>query len=130
MKGKQFYFVEIDSPHIGHFDEGWCYTEAAIRQTMEEEEIDEIRTFRAVREKDSDAFYCKDVGEAYLKEDSPCGKNCIEYTPRNGKNGICKHHRGVWTSTDEEVVFRRSDTKPSKGLEPLEGSSGKEVSHA
>ncbi len=108
-KKRMLFFVPIDSPHIGHFDEGWCYTEESIRQTMADEDIDEITVYRAEREIGSDAFYCKDLGEAYLKEDSPCGKNCTEYAPRNGKNGNCRHRRGVWQSTDEEVVFKREE---------------------
>lgn len=145
-KRNPFYFVELTSPHIGHFDEGWCYSEKYIRQTMEDEEIEEITVYLARREKNPQGFYCREDGEVYLKEDMQCGIGCMAYAPRNGKSGICKHHRGTWEATDEKVSFRRNDPKqrrlihqsrrdlrpsdvefatpqPSKGLEPLEGSA-------
>lgn len=110
-KRKPFYFIELTSPHIEYFDEGWCYTEKAIRQTMEEEAIEELTVYRAQREKNSNGFHCREDGEVYLKEDMQCGIGCMAYAPRNGKSGICKHHRGTWESTDEKVTFRRSDPK-------------------
>jgi hypothetical protein len=110
-KSKTYYFVAIDSPHIHHFDEEWCYSESYIRDVMEDEEIEEITVYRAQREKNADSFYCHEYGQVGLKSETECGKSCQGYAPRNGRSGICKHHSNTWESTDEAVTLRKSDPR-------------------
>lgn len=107
-KRVSYYFIDIESPHIHHFDESSSYTEEYIRQVMDDEEISEIKVFEAVREKGGDTFYCWHYGEAGMKSDSGCGKSCEAYAPRNGKSGNCKHH-GPCSTYGDEVVFKREE---------------------
>ena len=103
----KWYFVDIDSPHIGSFDENYCYTEEYIREVMEEDEIDELTVLVAMPEKDAESFYCIEYDTVEIKEQTECGRHCKGYSPRNGKSGICRWNRRVWTYSEEKVVFRR-----------------------
>lgn len=118
-KRRPLYFIGLSSPHIGHFDESWCYSERYIREVMEDEEIEELTVYLAQPERDADSFFCQDVQEAYLKDDNPCGQGCAAYAPRNGKNGICRHRRGVYECTDESLILRRSDPQHTRELKAL-----------
>lgn len=48
-------------------------------------------------------FYCSEYDE--VGEVGNCGKRCDEYEPRNGKSGICKHHRPVYDDTGNTLTI-------------------------
>lgn len=83
MKNK-YYFADI-------IDEEFCYQKAFLIEDMKERELQEMEVFEAKRETGTDYFYCKEFQEFGSKDDGGCGKICDKYSPRNGKNGICKH---------------------------------------
>ena len=51
--------------------------------------------------------YCDWIlNDTGLCEDCECGvNNCTEYTPRNGKNGICKYKQYRYIETGREFEF-------------------------
>lgn len=76
-----------------------CYPLAYHRQCMDDWGLQELTVFEAKVERGTGYFFCKefsDVGEV----GEGCGKGCSKYTPRNGKNGICKHYGNVYEQTD------------------------------
>lgn len=84
------YFTEEDSE--------FCYEESFYQDLMKEEGLTEIEVFEAERETGSDFFWCREYGAAFEKSDNACGvSECESYTPRNGKNGICKHNSYCYT---------------------------------
>lgn len=52
--------------------------------------------YEAIREKGSDAFFCRYNGEVGMKGEGNCGVVCVDYKPRNGKSGICVHNGPVY----------------------------------
>jgi hypothetical protein len=74
---------------------------------MKEQGIKELKVFKVKPEIIPDVFYCHYVDEFCMKSDEPCGKTCEEYSPRNGKNGRCRHH-DVWSHepTDEFIILK------------------------
>jgi hypothetical protein len=84
MKKQKLYFSD--------FDEEMSYTLDNIIEEMKERELTECKVFEAIRELKTHYFFCKAVQECCDKiDDNPCGKNCNDYEPRNGKSGCCKH---------------------------------------
>ncbi len=61
----------------------------------------------AIPDKSKDYFYCKAKGECYttIMDNGlrSCGKECDEYEPRNGKNGVCRYR--THTYKDSKVKF-------------------------
>lgn len=54
-------------------------------------------------------FWCTEVGEGFESSEDQCGMACDFYEPRNGKNGICKHHRSPMDLNGQRVVIRRNE---------------------
>ena len=85
--------------------EEYCYPLKRIVDEMNELELQQVTIAKAVRETNTNYFFCKAVDECILKElDDPCGKSCTDYEPRNGKNGCCKH-RGFCYAPGEEFTL-------------------------
>ena len=102
MKKLKYYFENEDSDH--------CYTEEYFQDKMKEDELIEISVMEAVPVKISisEYIYCKEYGE--VGERSVCGKECRYYTPRNRKNGMCKH-RGRLFDHGEEIILKVKNGK-------------------
>ena len=59
--------------------------------------------FNAIPEKVNGVFFCKAV--LLPSEDGQCGKDCADYSPKNGKSGMCKH-KGRLFEPGKEVTFK------------------------
>jgi len=101
MKRVKYYFV--DEP-IAELDDEHCYTKEIILAAMREAGISELKVYTTKKDDIPDYFYCKAVQDIANKGE--CGNNqCYDYTPRNGKNGICKYY-GFFHEQDKELTFK------------------------
>ena len=93
MANKKMYFCD-------EIDEERAYSIDYFIEEMKEQQLTELTVYEAVRETKTEYFYCKAVREVCSKppEGEPCGKECCDYIPRNGKSGICKHWGFCYTS--------------------------------
>jgi len=84
---KQYYFESANSET--------CWTADYFESRMIEEGVKEITVYAAIPDKIPGVFWCTE--HLYCGDDSAesCGNQCIEYEPRNGKNGCCRHHRST-----------------------------------
>jgi hypothetical protein len=69
-----------------------CYTLDHHREMMRDDGLTTLTVYRAIPTPTSVAFWCKHFGEAGETGNDSCGRNCLSYAPRNGKNGRCRHH--------------------------------------
>jgi len=106
MTKKKFYFAE------NREDEG-CYSLDLWKEMMVDEEIDQLSLYGAEPEKVPGYFWCKKDHEVYEKNLGNCGFDwCNNYTPRNGKSGICKHNTNTFnTPTDTLIILKRIGDK-------------------
>jgi hypothetical protein len=91
MKKQKLYFSD--------FDEERAHTLDYIIDEMKERG----EVYAAVRDTDKSHFFCRAVQKVCVKppEGEPCGKECCDYKPRNGKSGCCKF-RGFCYEPGEE----------------------------
>jgi hypothetical protein len=95
---KKLYFKDEDSEH--------CYPEDHFQDVMRFSRLTKIKVFEAVKSKDKNFIYCKEAqtcGEA-----SECGKDCEDYTPKNGKNGCCKNRGTMYDFGSEVELFLKT----------------------
>jgi hypothetical protein len=95
----KLYFSNITS-------EERCYPLDYIKQKAKEEGVRQIEVREAEREINSDAFYCSKEDEIMGKGFGYCGKECKFYQPRNGKSGICRHNKQVYTPKKEVKIIK------------------------
>ena len=89
MSKRKLYFCEsVD-------DCSW--TKDQFIDWMKENHVGELTLTEVKREIKSDYFYCRANDSCGERGDGECGRLCIDYEPRNGKSGICKH----WAHTVE-----------------------------
>lgn len=88
---KKFYF-ETEESEI-------AYTLEYFDETL----VRPFTIFEAVPEKVEGFFFCKAVFEC--AEEGQCGKTCEDYSPKNGKSGICRH-KGRLFAPGMAVTFR------------------------
>jgi len=94
----KFYFA----PDIN--DEN-CYTKKDIIEMMKEEGLTVTEIFPAKMVTGESYFWCslfQDVGEV----GESCGRECTGYSPRNGKNGRCKHSKNCYEPADEPIILK------------------------
>lgn len=95
----KYYFQENDEN---------CYTLKYHKEYMKENDLKEMKVFKAVIEKGTGYFFCKifeSVGESGTGWfDSDCGKMCEHYKPRNGKNGRCRFSAGVYEEGEMKIL--------------------------
>lgn len=92
----KFYFETEDS------DE--CFNKKHFVDQLKESGEKQITVFEAVPDNiNTEWMYCRAVGEVGLKTE--CGRYCEDYSPRNGKSGICKH-QGKLHLAGEEVIIK------------------------
>lgn len=99
MKNKLYFSNQIDEER--------CYTLLYLLDEMKENELQEIEVCEAIREPKSYFFYCNALGEVCAKppEGEPCGKECGDYEPRNGKSGCCVHSGYCYAPSDEILIL-------------------------
>lgn len=95
---KGIYFSELDEER--------AYSLNWILEDMKEQGLTELKVYTAVREIGTEYFYCFAINDIGIKppEGEPCGNNCENYEPRNGKNGCCKN-RGYCYTPDKEFIL-------------------------
>lgn len=72
-----------------------CYSLNHFKDEMAFDRITEMTVFEAIQEKANGYFYCNfynEIGEV----GQSCGKQCIRYSPRNNRKGICKQYRRLY----------------------------------
>lgn len=107
---KRYFFENEDADH--------CYTEAYFQEKMKDEELAEITVLGANKSKEKDFFYCKAIGEvcSMPPDGEPCGQECTDYEPRNGKSGCCRY-RSTLFEHGEEVILKLKSIPIFQGLE-------------
>lgn len=85
---KKFYFRTLD-------DEV-CYHLENHMDDAKDEGLAYIELYQAQRENVNGMFYCTAVNEC--TEEGMCGKICDDYSPKNGKSGICRHKAKFYTA--------------------------------
>ena len=88
----KYYFSDIDEER--------CYSLKHQKEMMEEDNILEMDIFEAKIDYSGGYFYCREFGEVGEVGES-CGKFCDKYSPRNGKNGRCRHSTNCYIPTDK-----------------------------
>lgn len=78
---KKYYFYNKDSEV--------CFTEEYFQEFMQQQHLKKLQVIEAVKCDVEGYIYCKRYQE--VTEKGYCGKDCSEYTPRNGVSGCCKH---------------------------------------
>lgn len=92
----KYYFESSDSE--------MCYSIDYFREIMKETGAERMEVYSAVRLTSSEFFYCKEYYSVGVKSDSECGLKCKDYSPRNGKNGICKHNRNPYKVGEKVTI--------------------------
>lgn len=70
-------------------DDENCYTLKYHKEYMKENDLKEMKVFKAVIAKDTGMFFCT-VYDSVGEVGESCGNMCEDYEPRNGKNGRCR----------------------------------------
>lgn len=94
---KYYFAPEIDDER--------CYTLECIKDLMLFHEIEETEIIQAERMTGEGFYWCKYFGEVGESGDG-CGKQCKEYSPRNGKNGRCRHSGYCYEPTGEKRTIK------------------------
>jgi hypothetical protein len=84
-----------------------CYNKEYFQDMMSDNGLREMQVYAAKRVTGQGIFYChehQEVGESGIGD---CGNGCKNYSPRNKKNGRCKHS-GYCYEHGELVTIKRS----------------------
>jgi hypothetical protein len=100
---KQYYFLNEYSEI--------CYTKSYFDEYMKDNGIDQVKVFEAIPDKTSGVFWCK--CDCFCGDDSSesCGKQCLNYSPRNGKSGCCKYYTTTLYLRGDSIILRRNGAK-------------------
>jgi hypothetical protein len=85
MSRNQLYICDSLSDHV--------VTKDHIYELMEEEEVEQVSAYIAIRLSMKWHFHCNWSDEPSYSDEGICGKHCEGYKPRNGKTGLCLHKR-------------------------------------
>ena len=94
MTKPKFYFRDNDE---------CCYAKEYHLSDAKDEGLKEVELFEAIPEKVSGMFWCRAVSES--TEEGYCGKQCDEYSPKNGKSGMCRF-KGYFYQKGKKVIFK------------------------
>lgn len=83
---------------------GMILPKSYLVSKMKEYGIRSISVSEAIREVDTDYFFCTASEEVGTKKESVCGKLCKDYRPRNKKNGCCKYRRFCYAQGKEMIL--------------------------
>lgn len=87
-------------------DDDLCYPLSHFKDVLADTGESEMVLFEAVMEKDTEHFFCSFFGEVGIKGEGACGKECEKYSPRNGKNGRCKHSKNCYTTNGKTFILK------------------------
>jgi hypothetical protein len=93
-KKPKYYFLTEDCEN--------CHTIEHFMDMAKEQGLTTLELYEAVPDKIEGFFWCN--AEGVLTENAYCGKECIDYLPRNGKSGICRHKSNL-CKHGKKVVF-------------------------
>lgn len=85
-----------------------CYALRFHLQELQEEDLTHRRLYPAFPEKGTGYFYCRHHGEVGEKGEG-CGRQCVAYAPRNGKNGRCRHSAHCYDADTKTAVLLKRD---------------------
>ena len=112
MAQKVYYSVKGDGTEV-------CYPLANIKERIrwdfrervgDRPRVSEITLEEWKTVHGTGTFWCIEHGEGGERGGDMCGSlNCDSYKPRNGKNGICVHHRAPMNPTGKTITLKRSD---------------------
>lgn len=84
-----------------------CHSIDYFFDEMIEGNINEIEVYKAIPELMRDVFWCKVQCFCGDSGNNECGRDCRDYKPRNGKNGVCKHLTHKMYVHGEKVIIRK-----------------------
>lgn len=90
-------------------EDEFCYTLDYHLRNAKEEGLTEIELFEAKPQYIEGFFWCRVINDS--GEDGSCGKKCIDYEPKNGKSGICKHKSNTFKTQGKKVMFKVNSVK-------------------
>lgn len=84
---------------------------SSIITNMKENNLTECKISKAIRETNTDYFFCKHNQTVGVKDKGyePCGNLCENYSPRNNKSGCCKHRGYCYDPSDEIYILNIND---------------------
>ena len=92
--------------YFSKLDDERCYTLKEIREDMRWEELYELEVTEAKRITGEPFFYCTKY-KAMSEVGDTCSKLwCADYSPRNGKNGRCRHSGYCYEPTDKKRIIK------------------------
>jgi hypothetical protein len=94
----------LSKKYFSEINKEICYDIESQRDIMKSHGLSQLKLTEAQKVVGADYFYCTFIGE--IGEKGDCGKQCDHYSPRNGKNGICKHNGGIYEQTDKEITIK------------------------
>lgn len=83
-----------------------CYTKEYHLDFMRDNGLRKMEVFEAKAETGTGYFFCKEFQETGESYQETCGKICGKYSPRNGKNGRCRHSGFVYEKTDKSIILK------------------------
>lgn len=91
-----------------------CYPLQYHIETARDNDLNEIELFEANHVKIESYGFCRAFDAVIEKGD--CGKSCPNYTPRNGRFGVCKFRSNNFYEPGKSVKFivNQYDTPPTK----------------
>jgi hypothetical protein len=92
------YFVNEDSE--------LCYPLKHFKDEMKENGIDKMTVIEAKIVRGGEYFFCIEY-QTCGEKNGTCNKlECSDYSPRNGKSGICKHTGYMYECTDTTKTIK------------------------
>jgi hypothetical protein len=90
--------------YFRNIDDELCRPLSSHLEIAKAEGLSEISLYETEKDYIDGLFWCGAV-DSY-GEDGDCGRKCIDYDPRNGKSGICKHKSKAFYEPAELVTFK------------------------
>lgn len=91
----------------------WANTIKTWKDIMRIDNIESMELVRAKSDRGNGFFFCREYHE-FGESSESCGKQCDGYSPRNGKNGICKHNGPCFSPDKSEKVTIKISTNGNK----------------
>ena len=93
-----------------------CYKLEYHIKTAKDNGFNVVELFEAVPDSVPGFFFCQAALEC--SEEGACGKSCLDYAPKNGKSGMCRHKKGFY-SPGKLLKF---DVQTQKKIATYEGA--------
>ena len=97
MKRSKYYFEDKDSEI--------CYSLDYFIEKANPEET-ELTLYPAMIMYGEPFFWCRKLQECGEVGEGWCGKECKDYSPRNGKSGRCRFSANCYEAADRPVIIK------------------------